>query len=223
MFDLWSLEGILEGKGRKIFFAAGYILWGVSKKVWNLMLNYLEEQHNLKYKNGGRPSKLQVSQKLEMAFQYWRDYRTYFKIAQDFEVAENTCYLAIKWVEDTLIASKLFALPKKNEVLEDKNIKTLIVDATETPIERPVKTKQKWYSGKKKFHTIKTQLVIEANTGKILSVETSEGKMHDFKLWKKSKKNISQNVEILADSGYQGMQEIYQNAKIPIKKKEEKS
>ena len=47
--------------------------------------------------------------------------------------------------------------------------------------------------------------------------------MHDFKLWKKSKKNISQNVEILADSGYQGIQENYKNAKIPIKKKEEKS
>ena len=47
--------------------------------------------------------------------------------------------------------------------MQDKNIKTIIVDATETPIERPEKQQQKHYSGKKKHHTIKTQLIIEEN------------------------------------------------------------
>ena len=35
------------------------------------------------------------------------------------------------------------------------------------------------------------------------------------------KKIISQNVEILADSGYQGIQKIHQKSRIPIKKNEE--
>ncbi|WP_416375299.1 transposase family protein [Spiroplasma poulsonii] len=45
--------------------------------------------------------------------------------------------------------------------------KTIIIDATETPIQRPKKRQKQSYSGKKnKKHTIKTQVIIEQETKK---------------------------------------------------------
>ncbi|PWF94190.1 hypothetical protein SMH99_26090 [Spiroplasma poulsonii] len=55
-------------------------------------------------------------------------------------------------------------------------IKTIIIDATETPIQRPKKDKNQSYSGKKKKHTIKTQVIIEQETKKIIATSFSLGK-----------------------------------------------
>ena len=46
------------------------------------------------------------------------------------------------WIEDTLIKHPDFSLPGKKEPLRsDTSIETILIDATETPIERPKKTK----------------------------------------------------------------------------------
>jgi IS5 family transposase len=89
---------------------------------------------------------------------------------------------------------------------------------TEQPIERPLKNQRKYYSGKKKKHTIKVQIIICAITLKILSVCCEKGSVHDFKIFKGSKLSIAQQIEILADSGYQGIDKIHHNSKIPHKK-----
>jgi len=84
---------------------------------------------------------------------------------------------------------------------------------------RATKKKQKqYYSGKKKRHTLKTQ-VFTTLKGKILSIKVDKGRMHDYKLFKKSKatKKIKNN-KVLGDSGYQGIIEVCSNAKIPKKK-----
>jgi hypothetical protein len=47
----------------------------------------------------------------------------------------------VKWVEDTLIKHPTFALPGRKELLKsDVNYKVILVDATETPVERPKKS-----------------------------------------------------------------------------------
>ena len=197
--------------------------FGVSKKVFNLMLETLKISHEKKHKNGGRPSKVGLDDILFMMLEYWREYRTYFHIAKSRGIAENTCFRNIKWAEDELAKSGVFSLPNRKTVMEDKNITKIIIDATETPIEMPVKSRKKHYSGKKKLYTIKTQLQIDGNTGKILKIETSNGSKHDFKLWKESDKLVKQDIEILADSGYQGIQKIHQKSTIPVKKNGRKS
>ena len=45
----------------------------------------------------------------------------------------------------------------------------LIIDCTDQPIQRPSWKQQSWYSGKKKRHTIKTEIVITEN-GRIVSI-----------------------------------------------------
>lgn len=75
------------------------------------------------------------------------------------------------------------------------------------------------YSGKKKKHTIKTQILVDKSTNRILKTNFTNGRTHDFKLYKQSKIYLNESVEILADTGYQGICKLHQNSTTPIKKK----
>ena len=78
-----------------------------------------------------------------MTLEYWREYRTYFQIGQSWGVNESTAYRIIKKTEDRLIASRAFTLPgKKKLVAADNQIEVVVVDVTQTPIERPKKNRK---------------------------------------------------------------------------------
>ena len=53
--------------------------------------------------------------------------------------------------------------------------KVIIVDATETGIERPKKQKR-YYLGKKKKHTIKTEIIIRKNTKAVICTQFYKGR-----------------------------------------------
>ena len=74
-----------------------------------------------------------------------------------------------------------------------------------------------WYSGKKKQHTIKSQVVADKFTKKIICTSFASGKCHDFNLLKKSKLPISSSTQIFIDSGYRGILNFYPNSKLPHK------
>jgi len=72
--------------------------------------------------------------------EYIREYRTYFHIATSYGVSESVAYKIVRWVEDTLIKDPVFALPGRKAVLKsDMEYEVLLIDASETPIERPKK------------------------------------------------------------------------------------
>lgn len=76
-----------------------------------------------------------------MALEYIREYRTYFHISQSYGVSESTAYKTVKWVEDTLIKDPIFALPGRKELLKSEvDYEIILVDATESPVERPKKS-----------------------------------------------------------------------------------
>ena len=57
----------------------------------------------------------------------------------------------MRWVEDTLIKHPDFALPGRKELLKsDAEYDVILIDATETPIERPKKNKRLITQGKRK-------------------------------------------------------------------------
>jgi hypothetical protein len=69
-----------------------------------------------------------------------REYRTYFHIGTSYGVSESTAQRINRFVEDTLIKDKLFALPGKKALLKpDMVIEVALVDASESPVERPKK------------------------------------------------------------------------------------
>lgn len=57
---------------------------------------------------------------------------------------------------------------------------------------------------------------------KVIFTEFSNGKKHDFQLFKDSKAKIHPEIKVLADSGYQGLTKLHAMAKTPIKKSKNK-
>jgi len=113
---------------------------GIKRKTFDLMIEILNKEEEKKLLIGGRPSKLSTIEKLLITLEYWREYRTLFHISTDYGISESYCSRLIRRVEDILIKSKKFNLPKRKERLESENkLEVFIVDATETPIERPKK------------------------------------------------------------------------------------
>lgn len=90
---------------------------------------------------------------LLVALEYMREYRTYFHISQSYGVSESSAYKTVRWVEDTLIKHPDFALPGRKELLKsDVEYDVILIDATETPIEQPKKTKGILLREKEKAH-----------------------------------------------------------------------
>ena len=80
---------------------------------------------------------------------------------------------------------------------------------------------QKFYSGKKKQHTLKSQVVVNQVTKEIICLAHSKGREHDFMIFKESKVRFNQELECLADKGYQGIQKMHAMSRIPQKKLED--
>ena len=103
----------------------------------------MEEEYEELHKQGGRPPKLKVLDRLVITLGYYREYRTMQHIAFDYNVAKSRISDAVKWVEDTLIKSGNFTLPSKRELTKsDTEVEIVIVDVTEQETERPKKTKK---------------------------------------------------------------------------------
>lgn len=66
---------------------------------------------------------------------------------------------------------------------------------------------------------MKTQIIINKENRKILTVDSTSGSVHDFSLYKTTNYSIPNEVQVMADSGYQGISNINKNSIIPIKKK----
>jgi hypothetical protein len=125
-------------------------LTGVSRSVFALIVEILAMADAHKKAKGGRKSKLCIEERLLMALEYLREYRTYFHIAQNYGISESNAYKICKWVEDTLIKDKRFALPGRKALLEsDTEYEVILIDASESPIERPKKDRNAITPGKR--------------------------------------------------------------------------
>jgi IS5 family transposase len=60
--------------------------------------------------------------------------------------------------------------------------------------------------------------VISASSPKILCVQVARGKTHDFALFKGSHLPLATGIELLADTGYQGVDKLHANSQTPHKK-----
>jgi hypothetical protein len=115
-------------------------LTGVRPVIFERMLVVLRRAEKQTRKQGGYRPKLSLEDRLLLALEYLREYRTYFHIGQSYSVSESTAQRISRWVEDTLIRDKQFALPGKKALLKsDMAIEVALVDASESPVERPKK------------------------------------------------------------------------------------
>ena len=71
-------------------------------------------------------------------------------IGADYGVSKSTICESIQWVENTLSKDKTFKLPDKKVLKKASGgIEYIVVDVTESPINRPKKGQNEYYSGKK--------------------------------------------------------------------------
>lgn len=59
--------------------------------------------------------------------------------------------------------------------------------------------------------------MVDKKTKKIICTHHCRGKIHDFKLFKRSKLSISKKKKAKFDSGYQGVEKLHSNSELPIK------
>jgi hypothetical protein len=117
-------------------------LTGVKRETFDKMLTILSGAEIALKLRGGKPTKLSLENRLLMTLEYWREYRTYFHISRSYGISESASYRNIRWVEDTLIQDGQFSLPGKKALLKsDIEYEVVLIDATETAIERPKKNK----------------------------------------------------------------------------------
>lgn len=115
-------------------------LTGVKRKTFDKMVEILNIARLGRKLRGGKPNKLCLDDSLLMALEYLREYRTYFHISKSYGISESACYRNIRWVEDTLVKDKAFSLPGRKALIKsDACYEVILVDATESPIERPKK------------------------------------------------------------------------------------
>ena len=114
------------------------------------MIEILDAAEKAKRSKGGRKPRLSLEDSLLATLEYWREYRTYAHIAVGYGVSESQIFRIIKWVEDTLIKDGAFSLPGRKALLKsDMEFEVVLIDATETPVERPKKGRKTGIPGRK--------------------------------------------------------------------------
>lgn len=165
----------------------------------------------------GRPRKLASSQdKVLLLMIYYRTYVTHEFLGYFVELNNSNVSRLFKRLE-SIIAKKM-AIKKDRTLTEDK-VTSLLIDATEQSIQRPSKKKARkhYYSGKKKRHTHKVEIIID-NAGRITSVSKSRpGRDHDFRLRQESDP-LPPDASKYVDLGYQGLDNICANVLLPHKR-----
>jgi len=172
---------------------------------------------------GGRKPKLGLADRLVLVLIYYRTYVTQDFLGFLFGIDKGTACRIIQ--EIALLLTGIFRIPEKKVRIEPDEIAEAFVDGTEQPINRPKKKQRRSYSGKKKRHTIKHQIIVvrkkkqrgrkkQKRKVRIVAVsKAAQGKVHDKKIYDESKAQIPREATGYGDSGYQGT-----NLKVPKKK-----
>lgn len=115
---------------------------GVQQETFEQMVEVLRPHLDRTGKRGGQ-CKLNVEDQLLLVLEYWREYRTQFHIATSWGLSESAVCRLLQKVETVLMDSGKFRLPGKKQVYANAyNWNVLVVDVTESPIERPKKNNE---------------------------------------------------------------------------------
>jgi hypothetical protein len=117
-------------------------LTGVKREVFEQMLEVVNvtKINSRKHPTRGTPPKLNNADKLLLLLMYYREYRTQFHIGVTYGISESRVCEIIKETESILIKDARFHLPGKKSLLKEKNhFEVVLIDVTESPVERPKK------------------------------------------------------------------------------------
>ena len=119
--------------------------------------------------------------------------------------------------------AKMQRTPEKR--LKSTFLAFVFTDCTEQHITRPEnrrRRKKTYYSGKKKRHTVKTQLTVNSQGVIIHKTGHKKGKRHDYGIYKKNHPVTPKQVVSVFDLGYLGVGKVSRATIVPAKQKNEK-
>ena len=181
----------------------------------------------------GRHFKHSIKDRFLMLLVYYKLYITHTLSGFLFDLDQSNVHRDIRYMEPIVsscipLPQKLYNITRRLRTVQEVEIYfpgfKAFIDSTEQEIQRP-KNKRKrknYYSGKKKKHTVKTQLMVNKE-GKILhkSRHHKKGKQHDYSVYKDEHPVTPSQVKNYFDLGYHGIENDFPDLKavLPIKKK----
>ena len=169
---------------------------------------------------GGHPYTLRLRERLLMTVTWLRLYLSTEALGFFFDVDKSTASRNTRRLLPCLrqLGDETLGWPEPPQRGEGRSIEQAlrdypdllaIIDATEQPVERPSDNEQQkeHYSGKKKRHTRKTQVIVNEK-GVIRDVSASTpGSVHDLEHFRQSgaAQRIPKVVTTGGDAGYQGL------------------
>jgi len=205
----------------------------ITKRYHDYELKRLSKRKNRKRSIGaGRPFKLDVKDRFLMLLVYYRLYITYTLTGFLFDLDQSNICRDIQKIESLIrkclpIPQKIYKLTKRLQTPEEveKYFPGFLsfIDCTEQSIPRPTDNKRKkiFYSGKKKRHTVKTQIMVN-NRGFIIHKSNhKKGRRHDYDIYKENRPVTPKEVVNVVDLGYLGIEKDFpeQLSSIPKRKK----
>ncbi len=173
---------------------------------------------------GGSQFTLASRDHLLLAVVWLRVYPTYPVLGYLFGVSEFVAQRALKRVLPVLEAAGLDTMrlpdPGKghrrslDDLLRDTPELTLLIDTFEQPVQRHKERGEadRYYSGKKKMHTVKTQVAVDERDQRIVDVAPSEpGPTADVTVLRRSGLlgRLPEGMGVMGDLAYVGMTEGY--------------
>ena len=181
----------------------------------------LSRRKNRKRSMGaGRPFKLDLRDRFVMLLVYYRLYITYTLAGFLFDLDQSNICTDIQKIERLIrqcipIPQKIYSITKRLKTPEEVERYfpgfMSFIDCTEQQIPRPVNKQRRklYYSGKKKKHTVKTQLMVN-NRGIIIhKTNHRKGRRHDYDIYKENHPLIPKQVVNVVDLGYLGIEKDF--------------
>lgn len=124
---------------------------GIKLPTFEKMITTVSEWESKNKNPRSRPHGFSIEDRILIMLCYYREYITYFHLALKYGIHESTAFRIVIHIENILIKSGTFSLPKSSSIPTDTTLEVVTIDASESPIERPksAKHQKKNYSGKK--------------------------------------------------------------------------
>jgi hypothetical protein len=196
---------------------------------------------------GGAKAKLETArEKLFYILFYFKCYPTFDLAGVIFDLDRSQTHRWMHRLQPILEAAlgKEMVLPvRKLRSIEEfferfPGVQEVIIDGTERPIQRPTQPERQKenYSGKKRRHTRKHLAGVAPDLQVLVLTPAREGKLHDKRFHDGVRRGgdlakvaltphqediiggIPDEIRVLLDSGFQGVQKDYDNIELPHKK-----
>jgi len=193
--------------------------------VYNQKSQQLEAQKTrIIKKGGGRKIKLSTKEQILLTLIYLRHAVTFQLVGIQFGISESAAhYIFHRWLPIIIevLPASLLEQVKKSEsdtefILEILAQLQLIVDSCEQVRERPsdYQAQKKFYSGKKKNHTMKNQLIVLPDGKDIVDVVAGEaGPKSDINIFRECKTKFAPSQKFSGDKANQQRTPNYYSSK----------